>query len=309
MIFCFFFQAEDGIRDLIVTGVQTCALPISRMTRRSEWPTITHWHQPRSIAGETSPVYAPDVSQKQSWAPSLTPDPSRTSATPSSHGNGGNNATSTFSTDSPATPRTPLTRSTASPPSTGFIFQLAARSAFTFGDAAGNYASLRTATPGSSLPSRYSRVAPPPVETNENRPARPSASTAAAVSPPPTRVYAPDVAMASPTAFVPALNSGTSVMPNGPFQTMVPAPCRCWANRSTGSTRRWPIVFQIWFAGSIAVSSMRLLPVLWPCALRKVLAIAPPMMRASTVVARLFNRPILVETLAPPMTAINGFFG
>src|SRR3989440_5868415 len=29
MCFFFFFQAEDGIRDLIVTGVQTCALPIS----------------------------------------------------------------------------------------------------------------------------------------------------------------------------------------------------------------------------------------------------------------------------------------
>src|SRR3989440_7028012 len=29
IIFFFFFQAEDGIRDLIVTGVQTCALPIS----------------------------------------------------------------------------------------------------------------------------------------------------------------------------------------------------------------------------------------------------------------------------------------
>src|SRR5207253_6680074 len=27
--FCFFFQAEDGIRDGHVTGVQTCALPIS----------------------------------------------------------------------------------------------------------------------------------------------------------------------------------------------------------------------------------------------------------------------------------------
>src|SRR5437588_6759544 len=27
-IFCFFFQAEDGIRDRCVTGVQTCALPI-----------------------------------------------------------------------------------------------------------------------------------------------------------------------------------------------------------------------------------------------------------------------------------------
>src|SRR2546425_5968132 len=29
MCFFFFFQAEDGIRDKLVTGVQTCALPIS----------------------------------------------------------------------------------------------------------------------------------------------------------------------------------------------------------------------------------------------------------------------------------------
>src|SRR5690625_48401 len=29
--FCFFFPAEDGIRDGHVTGVQTCALPISRI--------------------------------------------------------------------------------------------------------------------------------------------------------------------------------------------------------------------------------------------------------------------------------------
>src|SRR6266496_3785794 len=28
LFLCFFFQAEDGIRDLYVTGVQTCALPI-----------------------------------------------------------------------------------------------------------------------------------------------------------------------------------------------------------------------------------------------------------------------------------------
>src|ERR1017187_10843847 len=28
VFFCFFFQAEDGIRDTSVTGVQTCALPI-----------------------------------------------------------------------------------------------------------------------------------------------------------------------------------------------------------------------------------------------------------------------------------------
>src|SRR2546422_8530959 len=31
MILFFFFQAEDGIRDVAVTGVQTCALPIYRV--------------------------------------------------------------------------------------------------------------------------------------------------------------------------------------------------------------------------------------------------------------------------------------
>src|SRR5258708_3108327 len=30
----FFFQAEDGIRDDLVTGVQTCALPIDRKSTR-----------------------------------------------------------------------------------------------------------------------------------------------------------------------------------------------------------------------------------------------------------------------------------
>src|SRR2546430_6801262 len=33
-VFFFFFQAEDGIRDLTVTGVQTCALPIYSSGRR-----------------------------------------------------------------------------------------------------------------------------------------------------------------------------------------------------------------------------------------------------------------------------------
>src|SRR6266481_9116946 len=33
--FFFFFQAEDGIRDGTVTGVQTCALPIYGPARRS----------------------------------------------------------------------------------------------------------------------------------------------------------------------------------------------------------------------------------------------------------------------------------
>src|SRR5260370_5374054 len=33
LLFFFFFQAEDGIRDSSVTGVQTCALPISAFLR------------------------------------------------------------------------------------------------------------------------------------------------------------------------------------------------------------------------------------------------------------------------------------
>src|SRR5215471_3437080 len=38
----FFFQAEDGIRDLYVTGVQTCALPISAAwTRRASRSWLT----------------------------------------------------------------------------------------------------------------------------------------------------------------------------------------------------------------------------------------------------------------------------
>src|SRR6266704_4686866 len=36
MIFFFFFQAEDGIRDRNVTGVQTCALPICGRRRGVE---------------------------------------------------------------------------------------------------------------------------------------------------------------------------------------------------------------------------------------------------------------------------------
>src|SRR5467141_4905704 len=44
MVVCFFFQAEDGIRDSSVTGVQTCALPIWwRRGRRARY----HWQRAR----------------------------------------------------------------------------------------------------------------------------------------------------------------------------------------------------------------------------------------------------------------------
>src|SRR5256885_1723282 len=39
-LFFFFFQAEDGIRDYKVTGVQTCALPISAASRARLVPRI-----------------------------------------------------------------------------------------------------------------------------------------------------------------------------------------------------------------------------------------------------------------------------
>src|SRR5690606_40872109 len=40
LLFFFFFQAEDGIRDFHVTGVQTCALPIygCRAGPAGAWP-------------------------------------------------------------------------------------------------------------------------------------------------------------------------------------------------------------------------------------------------------------------------------
>src|SRR2546425_1696595 len=40
-LFFFFFQAEDGIRDKLVTGVQTCALPISSAPPDGEHPAST----------------------------------------------------------------------------------------------------------------------------------------------------------------------------------------------------------------------------------------------------------------------------
>src|SRR2546425_2449733 len=44
----FFFQAEDGIRDKLVTGVQTCALPISP-AYRCALPGIPRCHRRRGL--------------------------------------------------------------------------------------------------------------------------------------------------------------------------------------------------------------------------------------------------------------------
>src|SRR5687767_15556782 len=48
-LFLFFFQAEDGIRDKLVTGVQTCALPIcttftgDREALTAQFQTAENW--------------------------------------------------------------------------------------------------------------------------------------------------------------------------------------------------------------------------------------------------------------------------
>src|SRR5690349_4172826 len=62
--FFFFFQAEDGIRDLYVTGVQTCALPISATVERvgavsSPAPTTATLNQRQSCASPAGIVASP----------------------------------------------------------------------------------------------------------------------------------------------------------------------------------------------------------------------------------------------------------
>src|SRR5256885_6492313 len=53
LCFFFFFQAEDGIRDYKVTGVQTCALPISG---------FRGWPRSRAAASSIRTTYARTVS-------------------------------------------------------------------------------------------------------------------------------------------------------------------------------------------------------------------------------------------------------
>src|SRR2546427_11998132 len=55
--FFFFFQAEDGIRDLTVTGVQTCALPISQ-------DDISHAERERQAAQKQKQATLTDVLEK-----------------------------------------------------------------------------------------------------------------------------------------------------------------------------------------------------------------------------------------------------
>src|SRR5690606_39401428 len=60
----FFFQAEDGIRDFHVTGVQTCALPISTIVLRVDGGmTASDWTMQRLADLLDAPVDRPMIQE------------------------------------------------------------------------------------------------------------------------------------------------------------------------------------------------------------------------------------------------------
>src|SRR2546422_8553700 len=60
--FFFFFQAEDGIRDVAVTGVQTCALPISLSPASTTSSPSFRPPHPFASAQESHPALAGSLS-------------------------------------------------------------------------------------------------------------------------------------------------------------------------------------------------------------------------------------------------------
>mmetsp|Transcript_25565 Transcript_25565/g.31481 ORF Transcript_25565/g.31481 Transcript_25565/m.31481 type:complete len:278 (-) Transcript_25565:387-1220(-) len=84
--------------------------------------------------------------------------------------------------------------------------------------------SARAATPGSTLPSRSSSEAPPPVEMWLISPARPDCSQAATESPPPMMVTAPSLVISARISTIPKVplaNFSNSKTPIGPFMITV----------------------------------------------------------------------------------------
>src|SRR3712207_8702114 len=65
-IFFFFFQAEDGIRDIGVTGVQTCALPICPRAKKSSGRLASAFHAATAAWGERSP-FSHGSAGRTSW--------------------------------------------------------------------------------------------------------------------------------------------------------------------------------------------------------------------------------------------------
>ena len=208
----------------------------------------------------------------------------------------------------------------------------------------GGVLSCSAATPGSSLPSRNSSAAPPPVDTWVMRSTSPSARTASAVEPPPITVVAFfSPAMRLATLAVPAANGGHSATPMVPFQATVLAGASAASNDAAvsgpmsimphpdgidpTSTTRWAAVSEKpsatttstgsrmsnWPRSSLAVgthsSSTRDVPTSSPRASMNVAAMPPPTISVSTCGAMRWSTASLSDTFAPPNTAANGRAG
>ena len=198
------------------------------------------------------------------------------------------------------------------------------------------------------MPSKNSKEAPPPVEICVILSSNPAFFTAAAESPPPIIVFASIVANNLAIAFVPTENCGNSNSPSGPFQItvfaflissvkifIVSSPISNPSQSagisvhgtvllsvsglnsfptfvSTGKTRFTPfaLAFAIAsFARSSLSNSQIEFPTSYPCALKNVYAIPPPISNVSTFSNKLSITPILSETFAPPNIATNGLSG
>src|SRR5215475_461312 len=67
--FFFFFQAEDGIRDFHVTGVQTCALPICRRDKPVEEANKTTAPERRRRTGLPTVTITPEAQIRAQTGP------------------------------------------------------------------------------------------------------------------------------------------------------------------------------------------------------------------------------------------------
>src|SRR5690625_1821363 len=94
-MYFFFFQAEDGIRDGHVTGVQTCALPISSATSA---PSQVE----SSASAAVAPAQQPPASATQDAEPSPTTAPEQEPAAPARQTSGATTAQQKDTTPAPA---------------------------------------------------------------------------------------------------------------------------------------------------------------------------------------------------------------
>src|SRR2546429_4304087 len=108
----FFFQAEDGIRDVAVTGVQTCALPIldvrwrgsDRRPRRRNRQSA-----PRRAARGSSPPAGPEPLRRSDRWPDSAPVGERSALSSTDSRRAGTASTRSRSqTHAPRTPRTTM---------------------------------------------------------------------------------------------------------------------------------------------------------------------------------------------------------